>query len=322
MELFLAILLFAVGLALIVKGGDFFVDAASWIAEVSGIPKLIVGATIVSVATTLPELLVSVIAAASGDPAGIDTAIGNAIGSVTANIGLVMAISLTAMPSIIKRKDYALKSALMLGAGAVILAFGVLFQGVGVIASVILLAILVLAIIENVNGAKKAMAEGSTDEKPEVSRKIIIVNIVKFIVGVAGIVIGAKLMVDNATVIATKLGVQQRIIGLTIVAIGTSLPELVTTITAIVKKQSSLSVGNIIGANIIDLAMILPACALVSGGTLPIPTTFYIDVAVCIGVGAIALIPTLITKRFRRWQGIALLAVYLTYVVLMCIGVF
>ena len=322
MELFLAFLLFALGLVLIVKGGDFFVDAASWIAEVSGIPKLIVGATIVSVATTLPELLVSTFAAASGNEAGIETAIGNAVGSVTANIGLIMAISLIAMPSIIKRSDYSLKTALMLGAGVVIFVFGVIFKGVGVVASIILLAILALAIFENVRAAKKAMADSTADDRPTANKKTVIVNIVKFVVGIAGIVIGAQLMVDNATVIATKLGVSERIIGLTIVAIGTSLPELVTTITAIVKKQSSLSVGNIIGANIIDLAMILPACALVSGGTLPIPGTFYIDIAVCIGLGVIALIPTLITKKFHRWQGISLLAVYLTYVVLMCIGIF
>lgn len=322
MELFLAFLLFAVGLALIVKGGDFFVDAASWIAEVSGIPKLIVGATIVSVATTLPELLVSSFAAASGDPAGIDTAIGNAVGSVTANIGLIMAISLIAIPTAIKRRDYALKSLLMLGAGVVILVSGIVFKGVGVIASIILLLVLAISIFENVRAAKRAMAESTDDERPVVNKKTIIINIIKFVVGVAGIVIGAQLMVDNATVIATKLGVSERIIGLTIVAIGTSLPEFVTTITAIVKKQSSLSVGNIIGANIIDLAMILPACALVSGGTLPIPSTFYVDVAVCIGVGALALIPTLITKRFHRWQGIVLLVTYLTYVALMCAGAF
>ena len=116
MHIFLVILLFAVGIILIVKGGDYFVDAASWMAEVSGIPKLIVGATVVSFATTLPELLVSAFAAAQGK---VDMSIGNAVGSVTANLGLIMAIALICMPTVIKRRDYMLKSCLMLGAAPV-----------------------------------------------------------------------------------------------------------------------------------------------------------------------------------------------------------
>ena len=121
MHIFLVILLFAVGIILIVKGGDYFVDAASWMAEVSGIPKLIVGATVVSFATTLPELLVSAFAAAQGK---VDMSIGNAVGSVTANLGLIMAIALICMPTVIKRRDYMLKSCLMLGAALFLVVFG------------------------------------------------------------------------------------------------------------------------------------------------------------------------------------------------------
>ena len=126
MELAMIVFLFIVGIVFIVKGGDYFVDAASWIAEVSGIPKLIIGATIVSLATTLPEMLVSVMAAARGS---VDMAIGNAVGSVTANIGLIMGISLVCMPAVIKRGDYLFKSVLMLAAAALIVVCG--FQGDG-----------------------------------------------------------------------------------------------------------------------------------------------------------------------------------------------
>ena len=122
MELALVILLFLLGIVLIVKGGDAFVDAASWIAEVSGIPKLIVGATIVSIATTIPEMLVSVMAAAGGM---VDMSVGNAVGSVTANLGLIMAISVLCMPAVIRRGDYLLKSVLMLCAAGIIVLAGV-----------------------------------------------------------------------------------------------------------------------------------------------------------------------------------------------------
>ena len=133
-DILVAVFLLGVGIALIVKGGDFFVDAASWFAEISGIPKLIVGATVVSFATTLPELLVSSFAAfearATGDLGLVDIAIGNAVGSVTANLGLIFAIALIAMPTIIRRKDYLLKMCLMLGASAAVVGFSLLFEGI------------------------------------------------------------------------------------------------------------------------------------------------------------------------------------------------
>ena len=124
MELAVMLAVFLAGIILIVKGGDFFVDAASWIAEISGIPKLVVGATIVSLATTLPELLVSMLAAVQGK---VDMAVGNAVGSVTANLGLIMAISVVCMPGVIRRGDYLLKSLLMLSAAGVVVAGG--FRG-------------------------------------------------------------------------------------------------------------------------------------------------------------------------------------------------
>ncbi len=348
-EMIITIGLFILGILLIVKGGDFFVDAAAWIAEVSGIPKLIIGATIVSLATTLPEMLVSVMAATQGK---VDMSIGNAVGSVTANLGLIMAISLICMPGTIRRRDYLPKSALMLASALVIVFCG--FVGhVDVLICVFLLLIFVVFLYENVHSARNAETlaresgvweetspeqeirrledEGLDHEaellrealrkekKPKLEHSVLVVNIAKFVFGAAGIVIGAQLLVDNGSELARIAGISERIIGVTVVAIGTSLPELVTTITAIAKKQSSLSVGNILGANILDLSLIMPLASIISGKNLPIsPSSAAIDLPACLLVCCIAVVPSMIHEKFSRWQGFVLMAVYGVYVYITC----
>lgn len=320
MDLAITILLFAVGVLFVIKGGDFFVDAASWMAEVSGIPKLIVGATVVSIATTLPELLVSVMAASQGK---VDMSVGNAVGSVTANVGLIMAIALICMPGVIKRKDYLLKAILMCAAALLIVVFG--FRGeVNMVFSLILLVVFVIFIIENVSSAKRTMGEGGKEEKDPAlkQKKTVLINIVKFVVGTVGIVWGADLLVDNGSELARVFGVSERIIGVTLVAVGTSLPELITTITAVVKKQSALSVGNILGANIIDMTLIMPLAAVVSGKSLPLSeSAVRIDLPVCALVCLVAVVPAMIKSKFSKWQGFLLLAIYVTYLVVTCVAV-
>ncbi len=320
MELAVTVLLFFIGIVLIVKGGDFFVDAAVWIAEISGIPKVIIGATIVSLATTLPEMLVSVIAAAEGK---VDMAIGNAVGSVTANIGLIMALSLLFMPGVIHRKDYVPKSILMLCSAVTVVAAGMTGH-IGIFISIILILFFVLFLYENIRSTRSSMALVSTEDaalqqEVKAEKSVIAVNLLKFVFGAAGIVIGANLLVNNGSELARYVGISERIIGVTLVAIGTSLPELVTTLTAIIKKQSSLSIGNILGANIIDLTLILPISMLFSGKPLPIAaSTAIYDFPACLLVGGIAILPMMITSKFKRWQGIALLAVYAIYLYLTC----
>ena len=313
----LTIILFILGLVLVVKGGDYFVDAASWMAQVSGIPKLIIGATVVSVATTLPEMLVSIMAANEGK---VDMSIGNAVGSVTANIGLIMAISLICMPGIIKRKDYMLKSVLMLLAAAIIVCCGFIGK-VSILFSIILLLIFAVFFVENYLAAKKAVVNSKSEANGEnlTSGKTIAINVLKFVLGAAGIVVGARLLVNEGSEIATLLHVPERIIGVTMVAVGTSLPELITTVSAISKKQSELSVGNIIGANIMDLTLIMPLSALVAGKPLPVSnSSMLIDLPACLLVGMIAIVPALVRKKFTKTQGVFLLAVYIGYVVLTC----
>ncbi|MEG0754440.1 MAG: calcium/sodium antiporter, partial [Angelakisella sp.] len=303
------ILLFVLGLALTVKGGDYFVDAASWMAEVSGIPKFIVGATIVSIATTMPEMIVSVMAALEGK---VDMGIGNAVGSVIANTALIMGVAIVCLPFVINRKQYVFKMYLLLAAAAVLPLLcrsGQLTLG----GAAIMLLIFIVFIVENVRAAKR---QKSTEPRPAISRNMLTANIIKFVLGTVGIVLGARLMVDNGSNIARIVGVPESVIGLTIIAVGTSLPELVTMIVSVRKRQVSLSVGNIIGANIIDLASILPVCAFVSGGALPVATSsILIDMPFCLLVIAIIMLPTIITGRFQRWQGFTTILLYFTYII-------
>lgn len=261
-------------------------------------------------------MLVSVFAALEGK---VDMSVGNAVGSVTANIGLIMAISLICMPGAIKRMDYLPKSVMMLAAAILIVISGA-FGAVDLKFALMLMVILVIFFYENIKSAVVA-TKADTSEKVKVkpTGKEVGVNIAKFVFGAAGIVIGAQLLVDNGSALATLLGVDERIIGVTVVAVGTSLPELVTTITAIAKKQSSLSVGNILGANILDLTLIMPISALISGQSLPLaPTAATLDLPACLLVGLIAVVPAMITEKFHRWQGVLLLIVYGIYVFLTC----
>ena len=305
------ILLFVVGLVLIIKGGDWFVDSAVFIANLTGIPKFIIGATIVSVAMTLPELTVSVTGVIDGE---LDLAVGNAVGSVTANIGLIMGISLVCMPAVIKRSQFWLKGTLM--SAAALLLWVLCKDGtLHMLPSFALFVLLAVYVWDNIRDAKNDVG---SDEREVVDKKDLPKQIVMFIIGIAAIVGGSKLLIEYGSEIALLLGVPSAIIGVTMVAIGTSLPELITTLTAIRKKESSMSIGNIIGANIIDLAMILPICSVVSDGKLTIAEQSYaLDMPMCFAMTLIAVLPPLIKGKLYRWQGILMLALYAVYVVIL-----
>lgn len=324
--------LFLVGVILIVKGGDWFVDGAAWVAEVTGIPKFIVGATIVSLATTLPEIIVSTIAAVDGHKiltSGIGNfivesqekvgmAIGNGIGSVICNTAMIMAFSLIFMPTIIERKKFVPKASLLIL--SVITLLALTFMGsLSMLGAIILIIIFAVFIIENIRSAKLELDGGNDEERPETDKKAIIKNIVYIVLGAACIVGGSNLLVNYGGAIARSWHVSEAIIGVTMVAIGTSLPELVTAVSAVVKKQPSISVGNVIGANIIDTVLILPICSFIYGGKLPVSqANIFLDFPVCILVTLLALVPTIITKKFHRWQGILMLIIYIAYLVVVC----
>jgi len=311
MDIFITCLLFILGLVLIVKGGDWFVDAASWIAKALNIPTFIIGATIVSIATTLPEMIVSVIAASQGK---VDMAIGNAVGSVTANTALIMAVAMLAMTIICERKKY-LKQILILISVATILLLSCLSGTLSTIGSIVLAILFITFMTLNVIEAKKEIV--TEEEKEPIDKKDLGKNIVLFVIGAAAIVGGSELMVTYGEKIAIWLGVPERVVAITLVAIGTSLPELITTITAIIKKESALSIGNIIGANIIDLSLILPVCSLVSGEALPVSAqSFSVDLPACLLVTLIAMVPIIFRQKASKYQGVALLAVYIGYLIM------
>ena len=315
------VLLFAAGLVCIIKGGDLFVDAAGWIAEASGIPKFIIGATIVSFATTLPEMLVSVFAALEGNA---DIAVGNAVGSVTANTGLIMCLSLVCMTCLMERRQFGVKACLLLA--AILSLFGFTRDGrLSVAEGLLVLVIFAGFLAESLISARREQGTElkEDEERPAVSGKTVAGNIVKFVLGAAGIVLGAQLLIDNGSAIASLLGVPDATIAATMIAIGTSLPELVTTLTAIRKKESSLSVGNIIGANIMDLTLILPLCSLILGKPLPVQSQgMLLDIPACLIICAAVLVPALWKGKFQRWMGFLAGGLYIVYLTVMftCFG--
>ena len=301
------VLLFAAGLVCIIKGGDLFVDAASWIAEASGIPKFIIGATIVSFATTLPEMLVSVFAALEGNA---DIAVGNAVGSVTANTGLIMCLSLVCMTCLIERRQFGVKACLLLA--AILSLFGFTRDGrLSVAEGLLVLVIFAGFLAESLISARREQgterkAEG---ERPAVSGKTVAGNIVKFVLGAAGIVLGAQLLIDNGSAIAALLGVPDAIVAATMIAVG--------------KKESSLSAGNIIGANIMDLTLILPLCSLILGKSLPVQSQgMLLDIPACLIICAAVLVPALWKGKFQRWMGFLAGGLYIVYLTVMftCFG--
>ena len=309
------LLLFAAGLILIIKGGDLFVDAATWIAEASGIPKFIIGATVVSFATTLPEMLVSVFAALEGNA---DIAVGNAVGSVTANTGLIMCLSLICMNCAMTRKQFGVKAGILLVTIAVL--FGFTRDGqLSVLESAMILVFFIIFLAENlIAGHREQGTEAESDVRAKIDAKTMVINIGKFVIGAAAIVLGAQLLIDNGSALARMLNVPDSIIAATMIAIGTSLPELVTTITAIRKKQSSLSVGNIIGANIMDLTLIMPLCALIQGKAMLVERQgMLLDIPACFVISAAALIPALISGKFKRWTGYLIGGLYIVYLIIM-----
>lgn len=303
---------FIIGLVLIIKGGDWFVDAASWFAKKTGIPSFVIGATVVSFATTLPELLVSVRAAANGST---EMAIGNAIGSVTCNTTVIMGISLCVVAGLVEKKSFAVKGSAFV-ASTVLLLVLCLGGSLPVWTAAIFWAILLGFMGYNIYEGKKSSDASDSDENPgggSVPR-----NILLFVVGTVGIVLGAEMLVGSGVAIARGLNISESIIGFTVIAFGTSLPEFVTMLTALRKKDSSISVGNIIGANIIDMTLILPLCAVISGKPLAVEhINLVLDFPVAIAASVIAVVPTAIKGKFGKWQGCALVALYAVYLVML-----
>ncbi len=320
-----AVLLFVLGLVLLIKGGDWFVDGATGIAERFHIPEILIGATVVSIGTTLPEVMVSATGAAKGLGA---MAYGNAIGSVICNTSLIAALTIAVKPAAVDKKPLRLPVAFFFAAAA-------LYSGAAYFAGefsrpvgFVLLAMFVAYMAINIRNAfkgpdqekEKASAEPSEGEaKKEMP---LWKELLLLVIGAALIAFGANLLVDNGTIIAKGLGVPDSVVALTFVALGTSLPELVTAITSLAKGHGALSLGNVIGANLFNLVLVSGVSVVISPFAVPaektiagINSSLIVDMPVMWIVMLLLTVPALIRGKLSRVQGILLLVIYFAFTI-------
>ena len=305
------VLLFILGLILICLGGDRLVDAAVAIAKKLGIPQIVVGATIVSLGTTLPEILVSTTAAFDGS-ASITA--GNAFGSIICNTALIAGLTQTIRPS--KKIEAAAIRwrgifffAVLIGMNL----YAYLTQKFNRPAGVVLLLLFAVYAYLNI---KRAGSEGEESEEEDGKKESgpIWKHLLILVVCAVLLYFGANLLVDNGILIAEALGVPERVIAVTFIALGTSLPELVTSLVSIIKGYGNVGLGNIVGANILNMLLVIGIPSAIAG--IPLErSTVLIDMPLALLVMAVLLIPILIRKKSSRVQGIALLVIYAAYCV-------
>ena len=315
--MFVPVLLFIVGLLFLIKGGDWFVDGASALARRFHLPELLIGATVVSIGTTLPEVMVSTMSAVSGHG---EIAYGNAIGSVICNAALIAAITIAVRPGKVAPKTLKTPVLFFFAAAAIYCiaayGFGKFTRPMGIL----MLTMFVAYMVVNVMQMKNSPTEVQTAEEELMPLPK---TLILLVVGAVAIAIGANLLVDNGTLIAQSLGVPESVIALTFVALGTSLPELVTAITSLIKGHSDLSVGNVVGANVFNLVLVSGVSVTLAPFTIPQSNTLFginsslvLDLPVMLLVMLIMTVPALAKGRMNRAQGIILLAIYAAFCVI------
>ncbi len=337
------ILLLLVGFVLLIKGGDWFVDGATGIARRFHLPEILIGATVVSIGTTLPEVMVSAGAALQGSGS---IAYGNAIGSIICNTALIAALTIAIKPGLAARKSLTLPVVFFFASAAIYCFAAYVLGTFSRLIGVVLLAIFAVYMVSTVLRMKKTAASVATvqmeeqgrgtvseaelellsgedhvvESKAAGSKDSLLKDIILLVVGAVLIAFGADFLVDNAIIIAQSLGVSEKVIGLTIVALGTSLPELVTAITSLAKGHGSLSLGNIIGANLFNLVLVSGAAVTISPFAVPVSGTIgginsslVLDIPVMFAVMVLLTVPTMIREKLSRWQGIVLLGIYAAF---------
>ena len=308
------VLLFIVGLLFLIKGGDWFVDGASALARRFHLPELLIGATVVSIGTTLLEVMVSTMSALSGHG---EIAYGNAIGSVICNAALIAAITIAVRPGKVDPKTLKIPVLFFFAAAAVYCVaaygFGKFTRPMGLI----MLAMFVAYMAANVIQMKNVPAEQHDDEEEAMPLPKMLVLLVA---GAVLIAVGANLLVDNGTLIAQALGVPESVIALTFVALGTSLPELVTAITSLIKGHSDLSLGNVVGANVFNLVLVSGVSITLAPFTVPQSATIFgmnsslvLELPVMLAVMVLLTVPALLKGKLSRAQGVALLVIYAVF---------
>ena len=312
--------LFAVGLVLLIKGGDWFVDSATGVAKRFRVPEIIIGATVVSIGTTLPEVMVSATAAMNQNGA---IAYGNAIGSIICNTSLIAALTIAIRPAPVNRKAITMPVLFFFISAAIYLVaaygFGSFDRWLGIVMLAVFAVYMILTIrqgFKNPVAAEDHEAEGGPQDS-------LLKDVIVLVISAALIAVGADMLEGSSVSLATMAGIPTEVVGVTIVALCTSLPELVTAITALAKGHGALSLGNIIGANIFNLVLVSGVAVTLSPFQVPEGSTVFgyntslvMELPLMVGVMALMTLPALFKKKLFRWQGAALLAIYVTFVVL------
>ena len=317
-----SVILFAIGLVLLIKGGDWFVDGATGIAKRFNLPDIVVGATVVSIGTTLPEVMVSTTGALQGSGA---MAYGNAIGSIICNTALIAAISITCNPGPVNVKSMKTPAIFFFCASAI---YCLAAYGLGTFPrwlGLVMLTVFVVYMVMTVRNGMKNPDAAAEEEAEETKDRALWQELLLLVVGAAVIAVGANLLVEHGQIIALGLGVPETVVALLFVALGTSLPELVTTITSLKKGRASLGVGNVIGANVFNLVLVSGVAVTLAPFDVPVENellntglnlSLVFDIPVMLLVMSLMIFPALATKKLHRWQGIALLGIYAAFCVL------
>ncbi|MDE7246562.1 MAG: calcium/sodium antiporter [Lachnospiraceae bacterium] len=303
------IALLALGFVLLVKGADWFVEGASKVAEKFGIPQLVIGLTIVAIGTSLPEAAVSVSAALKGSA---EITIGNIVGSNILNVLLILGLTSVIRPIAVQKSTVRYEIPFVVVVSALLMGIGYTDNTVGRVDGMILWALLVCYLIYLLVIAKKG--DGSAEETPSEDKEMPVWKMLVLIVlGGVMIVIGSDVAVDAATELARIFGMSERLIGLTIVAFGTSLPELVTSATAALKGKSDIAVGNIVGSNIFNILFVVGTSALIT--PVAYSADFLVDSIVCIASVILLWLCVFKNKRLGRLGGAVMLLGYAGYFV-------
>ncbi len=303
-NIIIQIALLIVGFVFLIKGSDFFVDGASSIASLLKIPTIIVGLTIVAFGTSAPEAAVSITSSLAGNNA---MAVSNVIGSNLFNILMVIGLS-ALLGELLMEKDVLNQDLPFLVAITVLFAvFIFIGWNISTIEGIILLIILIGYIIFLIRKSRKSSESNIVEEaKLSLPKSVIFI-----IIGIAGIIIGGDLVVDSASNIALAFGMSETLVGLTIVAIGTSLPELVTSLTALKKGENQLVIGNVIGSNIFNILFVLGASSAISA--IPLDSSMLIDVLFMVFVTVICFIFGKTQDKFDKREGAILVILFILY---------
>lgn len=313
-----SVILFALGLLLLIKGGDWFVDGATGLANRFHLPDIIVGATVVSIGTTLPEVMVSATGAMLGQGA---MAYGNAIGSIICNTALIAAVSVAFNPGPVDVKTMKTPVIFFFSSAALYCVAAYLLGEFPRWIGLLMIAIFVVYLVFNVRQGLKHPDEAEEEEKTDEPKpRTLLMEVVLLVIGAALIAVGADLLVEHGTIIAQFLGVPETVIALTFVALGTSLPELVTSITSLKKGHASLGIGNVIGANVFNLVLVSGVAVTLAPFEVPVGKLLFghnaslvLDIPVMLGVMLLLCIPAMTRKKLGRWQGILLLCTYAAF---------